>query len=458
MSKTSNTHFLILISLLKSSIIFLSLIPLPKVNSSTEINLIVKGYIGKGGDPWPIFIGHSFEYPSKVTVNGTSSTHRIWWGMEKEKSYNITLTYDEDIYSYAHMFEGVNEIEEITLVSFKGVKATNMSRMFYGTKFKKIIFQNVDTSAVTDMSELFADCFNLEELDISTFNTASVEKMNCTFRFCQELKVLDLRNFDTSKVTFTFDTFGYCKNLVYINVSSFNTKNSQVMRGLFITCEKLKYLDISNFDFSGVIYYDCANDDTEGKNCRFHYSFANDKALKCVNFKNFYINDRLYDNTFDQIPSLSNIKFCVNEDNIKVNDLKNSIKNNCNDQCFKDMSKKFDISQNEYVDSCATQKFDFNDLCWEDCPYNYYKIFTDRRTCLKEKPGENYYLGDDNIYFKCYESCKTCTIQGNDINHNCNQCAENYKYMSIAEDKYAVANSCYKNCDIKRRGKRYREK
>ena len=298
------------------------------------------------------------------------------------------------------------------------------------------------------MSETFSGCKNLEELDISTFNTASVEKMNCTFRFCQNLKVLDLRNFDTSKVTFTFDTFGYCKNLVYINVSSFNTKNIQVMRGLFITCEKLKYLDISNFDFSGVINYDCANDDTEGKNCRFHYSFANNFQLKCLNFINFYIDNKLYDNTFDQITSsLPNIKFCVNEDNIKVNDLKNSIKNNCNDQCFKDMSKKFDISQNEYVDSCATQKFDFNDLCWEDCPYNYYKIFTDRRTCLKEKPGENYYLGDDNIYFKCYKSCKTCTIQGNDINHNCDQCAEDYKYMSTAEDKYAIANSCYKNCD-----------
>ena len=92
MSKTSNTHFLFLISLLKYSIILLSLIPLPKVNPSTEINLIVKGYTGNGAN-WPIFIGHSFENPKKVIINESdTSEHRIWWGMEKGKTYNITLT------------------------------------------------------------------------------------------------------------------------------------------------------------------------------------------------------------------------------------------------------------------------------------------------------------------------------------------------------------------------------
>ena len=446
MSKIKNTHFLILISLLKYSIILLSLIPLPKVKSASELTFIVKSQRANDKD-WPFFIGKKFEFPSKVMINGVDTTeHRIWYDLKDGISYNITLTYEEDITSYAHMFEGVNEIKEITFVNFKTAKATNISRMFYFTNFKKIIFQNVDTSAVTDMSETFSGCKNLEELDISTFNTASVVKMNCTFRECENLKVLDLRNFDTSKVTFMFDTFGYCKNLVYINVSSFNTKNIQVMRGIFISCEKLKYIDISNFDFTGVKNYNCANDDSEGKNCRFHYSFANNFELKCLNFINFYIDDKLYDNTFDRI-TLSNIKFCVNEDNIKVNSLKNSIKNNCNDQCFKDMSKKFDIAQNEYVETCATQKYDFNDLCWEDCPYNYYRIVTDRRTCLKEKPGENYYLGNDNIYYKCYKSCKTCTIQGNYINHNCNQCAEGYTNMNTDEDKYAIANSCYKICD-----------
>ncbi len=73
------------------------------MNSSTEINLIVKGYTG-AGDPWPIFIGHSFENPKKVIINESdTSEHRIWWGMEKGKTYNITLTYEEDIYSYAHL-------------------------------------------------------------------------------------------------------------------------------------------------------------------------------------------------------------------------------------------------------------------------------------------------------------------------------------------------------------------
>ena len=44
----------------------------------------------------------------------------------------------------------------------------------------------------------------------------------------------------------------------------------------------------------------------------------------------------------------------------------------CEEQCFKDMSsKKFDVKDNKYVETCDDSEFDFNDICWEDCPYHY---------------------------------------------------------------------------------------
>ena len=154
MSKASNTSFYILISILKYALIFISLIPLSKVSCSDEINFIMKSN-RKDPNHWPEIIGPSFNNPTKVLINGKEhAPHEIWYDI-KNGIINITLTYDE-IKSYENMFVGVNDIEEITLVNFNTKKVTNMSRMFYGTNFKKIIFQNVDTSAVKDMSETFS--------------------------------------------------------------------------------------------------------------------------------------------------------------------------------------------------------------------------------------------------------------------------------------------------------------
>ena len=43
--------------------------------------------------------------------------------------------------------------------------------------------------------------------------------------------------------------------------------------------------------------------------------------------------------------------------------------------------------------------------------------------CYREP--ERYYL-DNNLYKKCYKTCKTCNTEGNDINHNCITCYENF--------------------------------
>ena len=82
-----------------------------------------------------------------------------------------------------------------------------------------------------------------------------------------------------------------------------------------------------------------------------------------------------------------------------------------------------------------------NSLCTK-CNYNYYpkendpSNFGDYINCYNEQP-EGYYL-DENIYKKCYKTCKTCNAKGNDKNHNCIECNENFQYAIQKDD--------YKNC------------
>ena len=550
MSISRNILLLNLVSFLKYSIIFLGLISLPKVKSNSVFRFHVKCSGRTTHTGWPRTFNNLYEKTQSAIINDRNGNiiSKNYLDTEDGDS-EITVTFEENINSYVHMFEdlGHTYYQEIILRSFTNSKPESMRRMFYGSSFRKIIFENIDASLVTEMNSMFESCYNLEEVDISTlniasattmnymfkncgnlkkvtlpkfdapklldmsymfenckqlekvdlsyfktpsvtsmnstfryceglkeinlrnfdtskvtdmdylfescksleeidlssFSTSSVVSMNSTFRHCENLKVIDARNFDTSKVTNMYDVFGYCYKLVYINVSSFNTQSLKVMQGMFINCYVLKYIDIHQFYYDTLV--NSCGTDTNHDWCRYHYMFAFCKLLKCLNFETFYYIERLDDNTFNEIPG--DIKFCVNENNIHYK--KDWIKNSCNDQCFKDMeTKKFDVSQNEYVDECNSNKFDFNDLCWDDCPYHYYRIFTDRKTCSKEEPGENFfYDSTDNIYYQCYSTCKTCSARGNEENHNCDTCIANYLFISTSEDKYAVEKNCYEVCN-----------
>ena len=158
------------------------------------------------------------------------------------------------------------------------------------------------------------------------------------------------------------------------------------------------------------------------------------------------LNDKLYDNTFTG--TNSDKKLCINPSNIQQNSNEFSITSSCGDQCFTDMkTKKFDVSGNQYVSECDEIKFEYKNLCWENCPYNYSRIYTDRRRCSKEQPGENFYYDSQNNYYKqCYGTCKKCSSGGDDTDHKCDECAEDFQF--ITDDKYATnSKNCYEKCN-----------
>ena len=72
----------------------------------------------------------------------------------------------------------------------------------YFTNLKEIDFgAGVDTSQVTNMSEMFYDCNSLTSLDLSGFDTSQVTDMRAMFSGCSSLTSLDVSGLDTSQVT-----------------------------------------------------------------------------------------------------------------------------------------------------------------------------------------------------------------------------------------------------------------
>ena len=92
---------------------------------------------------------------------------------------------------------------------------------------------NIDTSNVTNMSEMFFDCPILSSLDLSGFNTSNVTNMNSMFYHCSSLTSLNLSSFDTSNVTSMYGMFYECTELSSLDLSSFNFGSDTIFTLMF---------------------------------------------------------------------------------------------------------------------------------------------------------------------------------------------------------------------------------
>ena len=78
------------------------------------------------------------------------------------------------------------------------------------SKMTSFTMEDIDTSNVIDMSNMFSGCTSLESIDLSNFNTSNVTNMKEMFYNCTSLKELNLSTFDTKNVT---DMYGMFENV-----------------------------------------------------------------------------------------------------------------------------------------------------------------------------------------------------------------------------------------------------
>ena len=171
------------------------------------------------------------------------------------------------------------EIENIENLNTSEV--TDMSEMFDGCRYlQSLDVSHFMTDNVKDMNTMFTSCSYLSSLDVSHFNTANVENMAGMFANCSSLTTLDLCNFNTDKVTDMSCMFSFCSHLNSLDLSSFNTKNVTDMHQMFAGCRELQHIDFSSFDTEKVRDMGCMFEDCI--------------SLSSVNLENFYIDDDTY--------------------------------------------------------------------------------------------------------------------------------------------------------------------
>ena len=192
------------------------------------------------------------KFDSGVIANQNSTG--LFYGLTNLKSIEGLANLDtSNVTNMSQMFQDSSNLTELDLSKLNTAKVTDMYGMFYGcSNLKSIDLSSFDTSAVIDMRRMFDGCKEMVNIDVSHFNTSNVTTMSEIFCRCEKLEELDLSNFDTSNVTDVSWMFESCNSLKTIDVSNFNTSNVTDMYAMFRGCSNLVSLDLSNFDTSKV--------------------------------------------------------------------------------------------------------------------------------------------------------------------------------------------------------------
>ena len=127
---------------------------------------------------------------------------------------------------------------------------TGYSKLVYIPKTLLVATENTSSS----MTQMFNGCRSLEEVDLSNLNTSNVTNMNQMFANCETLKTITgLTSFNTAKVTNFSYMFSNCTSFKTLNVSSFNTKKGTNFSSMFYGCTELTHIDFGdNFSLVGI--------------------------------------------------------------------------------------------------------------------------------------------------------------------------------------------------------------
>lgn len=190
----------------------------------------------------------------------------------------LTFRYDSSKSTYGSAYylnEGDNDpewlvnrtIETVVFdVTFKNVRPTTTCKWFYNLTSLSSFegWENLNTSEVTNMNNMFLNCRSLTSLDLRSFNTSNVVDMKYMFALCDKLKSLDVSTFNTSKVEDMQLMFNGCATLTSLDLRSFNTSNVVSMMSMFNKCANLTTIIVSagwntdNVSFSANMFSYCS--------------------------------------------------------------------------------------------------------------------------------------------------------------------------------------------------------
>ena len=219
--------------------------------------------LGLGYGKNPEWDTHAAEIQKVVFKAGfrdeTHTTCSNWFNgcMNLTSIEGIENLNTSNVKNMSGMFAQCSNLETLDLSHFNTEQVTTMAQMFYGcTKLHNLNIDNFNTENVSYMNGMFDGCSSLNTLDLSHFNTRYVRKsgFNYMFNGCSSLSSLDVSNFTTDKPSMQLDgLFKGCSSLQTLDLSSFSTGGASSVTDMFDGCSALQTIYVSDlFKFNSV--------------------------------------------------------------------------------------------------------------------------------------------------------------------------------------------------------------
>ena len=401
--------------------------------------------------------------PTKVYINSVEEPEI------KENNYytiptkkcNVTIIYDYQLTDCSKMFNGLVNVLTLNLSRFDTSLVTDMNNMFSGCNaMTHLDLSNLNTANVKDMNTMFKNCAKLKILNLGSFTTSEVTDMSSMFHSCSSLLSINLDSFDTAKVKKMSNMFYSCSSLISLNLNHFDTLSVEDYNNMFYQVTKLKYcLNTSNTKFSAQMKQKldtessfvniCDDDCFTINNTKKLISKANQCVDNCTNTKYQFEYYYVCDNKCPKDTHNSYDYYYLCED-----DLICDIYYNTNHtECLWEIEEGYYLNEShaqtiyKCEDKCKTcsHKSTKNDLCILcNTETGYYQKEDDESNidpfigCYKGKQEGYYFDNINEIYKKCYKTCKHCEGPGDDDNNGCTECINNYTLID---------NNCYEKCE-----------
>ena len=181
--------------------------------------IVTTGTLGRNGAEWILYDDGVVE-----VGGGTINTRFSPWHSHRGHSHREdikTIVFTEPIIAGEQLVELFAFLHELTHIE-------NASY--------------IDTTNVTDMSQMFERTGRLVSVDVSNWNTGNVTDMSRMF-LASGIETIDVSNWDTSSVTDMGAMF-FGTRIRTLDVSNWDTSNAQRMRGMFEHAGRLNTLTI----------------------------------------------------------------------------------------------------------------------------------------------------------------------------------------------------------------------
>ena len=142
----------------------------------------------------------------------------------------------------------------IKKVDMKNVKFKNdMSYLFYECKnLEEVDLSNSYVEDVTTTFDMFYNCKNLKSLSLKELNFKNLERATCMFSYCESLEDITFDYVTFTKLKDVNQMFMYCKKLKTYDISAWEAPIIEKIDSMFYGCTGLEELNISNFGGNNI--------------------------------------------------------------------------------------------------------------------------------------------------------------------------------------------------------------